>query len=72
MSKCKFSDAKRFFLLRQLFEGLIYIHDLCVIHADLKPENLFVNPRLHLRIGDFGCSVVGLPGFRSERPQGCK
>ena len=42
----------------QLFSGLAYLHRQCVIHRDVKPENLLIEESLDeppkLCIGDFG------------------
>lgn len=50
-------------LLRQILEGLKYIHSKNQIHRDLKPENIFfdsVSRTLRtVRIGDFGLAHMG-------------
>eukprot|EP00931_Biecheleriopsis_adriatica_P068433 TRINITY_DN4238_c0_g1_i2.p1 TRINITY_DN4238_c0_g1~~TRINITY_DN4238_c0_g1_i2.p1 ORF type:complete len:726 (+),score=117.23 TRINITY_DN4238_c0_g1_i2:83-2260(+) len=38
--------------------GVKYMHNLNIIHRDLKSENLFLEKRDHIRIGDFGLSKV--------------
>jgi len=38
----------------QLIEGLKIIHKNNYIHRDLKPQNLFLDEKLELKIGDFG------------------
>ena len=41
-------------LLRQLLEGVAYLHHSWVIHRDLKTSNLLYNNRGELKICDFG------------------
>ncbi|OLQ03418.1 Serine/threonine-protein kinase Nek1 [Symbiodinium microadriaticum] len=38
----------------QAVAGVKYMHSLCIIHRDIKNENLFLESDEHLRIGDFG------------------
>ncbi|CAE6909742.1 NEK1 [Symbiodinium natans] len=38
----------------QAVAGVKYMHSLCIIHRDIKNENLFLESEVHLRIGDFG------------------
>ena len=43
--------------LGQLIPTLIYIHDLNIIHRDLKLSNLFLGKNLEVKIGDFGLAA---------------
>jgi dual specificity tyrosine-phosphorylation-regulated kinase 2/3/4 len=59
-------------LARQLLRTLKYLHRLGLCHADLKPENVFVESleNIKIRLGDFGCSFVGKinrPGYMQSR-----
>ena len=58
-SKYKVPTLKRntFMFIKQLIDGLDYIHKLGVIHFDIKPENLMVNEEGSLKIIDFGGAV---------------
>ena len=42
----------------QLIEGLKIIHKNNYIHRDLKPQNLFLDDKLELKIGDFGLATI--------------
>jgi serine/threonine protein kinase len=42
------------FLFEQMLLGLHHIHSSSLIHRDIKPDNIFFDEPLHLRIGDFG------------------
>jgi serine/threonine protein kinase len=42
------------YILRQILEGLTYIHNAGIAHRDLKLENCFVDANDVIKIGDFG------------------
>ena len=45
-------------IVRQILEGLYYLHQNNIIHRDLKPENILLNRELTgIKIGDFGIST---------------
>lgn len=41
-------------LMRQLFDGMAYLHDNWVLHRDLKTSNILYSNRGELKICDFG------------------
>ena len=41
-------------LMKQLLEGVAYLHDNWVLHRDLKTSNILYNNRGQLKICDFG------------------
>ncbi|XP_019463638.1 PREDICTED: cyclin-dependent kinase G-2-like isoform X2 [Lupinus angustifolius] len=43
-------------MMKQLLEGVKYIHDNWVIHRDLKTSNILLDNEGHLKICDFGLS----------------
>lgn len=54
-----YQDEKRACrLLREIVEGLSYIHQQSIIHRDLKPVNIFIDSEDHVKIGDFGLATI--------------
>lgn len=51
-------DEKRVWrLLREIVEGLAYIHQQGIMHRDLKPVNIFIDSEDRVKIGDFGLAT---------------
>lgn len=56
-------EARR--AMRQILEGLLYLHDRNIAHLDLKPQNLLLTsdePNSDIKLCDFGISRVIEPG----------
>ncbi|QOU19562.1 negative regulator of the PHO system [Brettanomyces bruxellensis] len=46
----------------QLLKGIAFCHDNRVLHRDLKPQNLLINNKGQLKLGDFGLArAFGIP-----------
>lgn len=46
----------------QLLKGIAFCHQNRVLHRDLKPQNLLINNKAQLKIGDFGLArAFGIP-----------
>ncbi|KAI8621974.1 kinase-like domain-containing protein, partial [Chytriomyces sp. MP71] len=45
-------------ILGQVAQGLKQIHELQIIHLDLKPSNIMISGHGLLKIGDFGCATM--------------
>lgn len=41
-------------IIKQIVEGVKYLHDADILHRDIKPENIFINEKGVIVIGDFG------------------
>ncbi|KAG9062872.1 cyclin-dependent serine/threonine protein kinase [Linnemannia hyalina] len=49
-------------LMYQLLRGIAYCHEHRVLHRDLKPQNLLINKKGDLKLGDFGLArAFGIP-----------
>ena len=43
--------------MKQILDGVLYLHETGIIHRDLKLGNLFLNNELEVKIGDFGLAA---------------
>lgn len=48
--------------VHQLLKGIAFCHENRVLHRDLKPQNLLINKKGQLKLGDFGLArAFGIP-----------
>jgi tetratricopeptide (TPR) repeat protein len=57
-------------LHRQLAEVLSYLHAAGIVHRDVKPGNLMVEPGGRLRLLDLGIAAAAADGLESRRTEG--
>ncbi|GAA5987874.1 hypothetical protein JCM10908_007252 [Rhodotorula pacifica] len=50
-------EARLWKILTELAAGVAHMHSRNVLHLDLKPANVFITDKGHLKIGDFGLAT---------------
>jgi len=56
----KFSEQRACFYAAEITLAIDYVHDLDIVYRDLKPENVLLDSRGHVRLTDFGLSKEGI------------
>lgn len=51
------SECETRYYMKQILDGVFYLHQHRIIHRDLKLGNLFLNDELQVKIGDFGLAT---------------
>lgn len=65
-----FSEAETRFYIAELILAIEDIHKMHYIHRDVKPDNILIDSRGHLKLTDFGLSKYvhfGLVSFLPKR-----
>lgn len=63
-----FQDKERVWkMFREIVEGLTHIHQQGMIHRDLKPVNVFLDSKDHVKIGDFGLATTSVLALQHQQ-----
>uniref|UniRef100_A0A8R7UWM3 non-specific serine/threonine protein kinase n=1 Tax=Triticum urartu TaxID=4572 RepID=A0A8R7UWM3_TRIUA len=55
-ASCQPQWTRRYQIIKGICEGVYYLHQLRIIHMDLKPQNVLLDDHMVSRIADFGLS----------------
>lgn len=60
LKKCvnNLTDIERISIILELSEVMKEVHQLGIIHCDLKPENILLDNFKHVKVTDFGMSIL--------------
>jgi serine/threonine protein kinase len=53
---CDYNVAR--FYMAEIVEACEYLHSMNIIHRDLKPENILISANGHIKVTDFGTSII--------------
>lgn len=63
----RYSEPEARYFLVQIIGACLYMHDMNVIHRDLKLGNLFLDGDMNVKVGDFGlAALIENPGERKK------
>lgn len=67
----RFHETRARFYAAEIVLAISYIHSLDIIYRDLKPENVLLDSKGHIRLTDFGLSKEGISGSSSGANSFC-
>lgn len=67
----KFAEPRARFYAAEITLAIEYVHSLDIIYRDLKPENVLLDARGHVRLTDFGLSKEGISSSSSGANSFC-
>lgn len=67
----KFPEPRARFYAAEIVLAISYVHSLDIIYRDLKPENVLLDAKGHIRLTDFGLSKEGISNSSSGANSFC-
>ena len=67
----KFPENRARFYSAEIILAISYVHSLDIIYRDLKPENVLLDAKGHIRLTDFGLSKEGISSSSSGANSFC-
>ena len=67
----KFPENRARFYSAEIILAISYVHSLDIIYRDLKPENVLLDAKGHIRLTDFGLSKEGISNSSSGANSFC-
>jgi serine/threonine protein kinase len=67
----KFTEQRAMFYAAEITLAIAYVHSLDIVYRDLKPENVLLDSRGHIRLTDFGLSKEGISSSSSGANSFC-
>lgn len=62
VSKNMIPGEQKFNICKQLIDAVFYLHQHCIVHRDIKLENIIISPDYKIKLCDFGFSRFVEPG----------
>jgi RAC serine/threonine-protein kinase len=67
----KFTEPRAMFYAAEITLAIAYVHNMDIVYRDLKPENVLLDSRGHVRLTDFGLSKEGISNSSSGANSFC-
>lgn len=73
--RVKLTEPEVACIMKQILDGVQFLHDKRIIHRDLKLGNIFLGHGMQIKLGDFGlaaqlesdeerkCTICGTPNY---------